>query len=81
MVAVAIIAVVTDEMGQRRGRLSRLGVAHYERADAYLDQLGRIGKFGETPASIEAFYRRQGPSPWLDYQDGRARDDNGTPNR
>jgi hypothetical protein len=70
MVAVAIFAGVTAELVQRRGRLARLCVAHHERADAYFDRIGRICKFGETPASIEAFYRRQGPSAWLDYQAG-----------
>jgi hypothetical protein len=70
MVAVAIFAGVTAEMVERRGRLARLCFAHHERADAYFDRIGRICKFGETPASIEASYRRQGPSAWLDYQTG-----------
>jgi hypothetical protein len=68
MVAVAIFAGVTAEMVQRPGRLARLCITHHERADAYFDRIGRICKFGETPASIEAFYRRQGPSAWRDYQ-------------
>jgi hypothetical protein len=71
MVAVAIFAGVAAEMVQRRGRLARLCIAHHERADAYFDRIGRICKFGETPASIEAFYRSQGPSAWLDYQTAR----------
>jgi hypothetical protein len=70
MVAVAIFAGVTAEMVQRRARLARLCIAHHERADTYFDRIGRICKFGETPASIEASYRRQGPSAWLDYQTG-----------
>jgi hypothetical protein len=41
-----------------------------ERADACFDRTGRICKLGETPASIEAFYRRQGPTVWLNYQKG-----------
>jgi hypothetical protein len=70
MVAVAIFAGVTAEMVQRRGRLAELCVAHHERADACFDRIGRICKVGETTASIEAFYRRQGRSAWLDYQAG-----------
>jgi hypothetical protein len=70
MLAVAIFAGVTAEMVQRRGRLARLCVAHHERADGCFDRAGRICKDGETPASIEAFYRRQGPSAWPDYQAG-----------
>jgi hypothetical protein len=68
MAGVAIFAGVTAELVQRRGRLVRLCIAHHERADAYLDQIGRVCKFGETTASIDAFYRRQGPSAWLSYQ-------------
>jgi hypothetical protein len=68
MVAVAIFAGVTAEMGQRRGPLVRLCIAHYKQADAYFDRIGRICKFGETAASIEALYRRQGPSAWLDHK-------------
>ena len=70
MIAVAIFAGVTAEIVQRRGRLARLSIAHHEQADAYFDRVGRVCKFGETPASIEAFYRCQGPSAWLDYQTG-----------
>jgi hypothetical protein len=70
IVAVAILAGVTAEMSHRRGRLARLCIAHHELADACFDRIGRICKLGETPASIEAFYRRQGPSAWLDYQTG-----------
>jgi hypothetical protein len=70
MVAVAIFAGVTAEMSNRRQRLWRLCITHHERADTYFDRVGRICKFGETPASIEAFYRRQGPLAWRDYQTG-----------
>jgi hypothetical protein len=65
MVTVAICAAVMAEIGQRRERLARLCIAHHERADACFDRTGRICKLGETPASIEAFYRRQGPTVWL----------------
>jgi hypothetical protein len=70
MVTVAVSAGVTAEFGQRRKRLARLCIAHHERADACFDRTGRICKFGETPASIEAFYRRQGPTVWSDFQTG-----------
>ena len=70
MVAVAISAGILAEFGQRRERLARLGIAHRERADACFDRTGRICKLGETPTSIEAFYRRQGPTVWSDYQKG-----------
>jgi hypothetical protein len=68
MVGIAIFACVTAEMVQRRERLARCCIAHHERADAYLDRVGRVCKLGQTPASIEAFYRRQGPLAWRDYQ-------------
>ena len=70
MVTVAVCAGVMAEIGQRRERLARLCSEYHERADACFDRSGRICKLGETPASIEASYRRQGPSEWLDYQKG-----------
>jgi hypothetical protein len=70
MVTVAVSGGVMAEIGQRRERLARLCIGYHERADACFDQTGRICKLGETPASIEAFYRRQGPTVWLDYQKG-----------
>jgi hypothetical protein len=70
MVAVAICAGVLAEFGLRRERLVRLCHAHHERADACFDRTGRICKLGQTPRSIDAFYRRQGPTVWLDYQTG-----------
>ncbi len=70
MVVVAACAVVMAEMGQRSERLTRLCIAHHEKADASFDRTGRICKLGQTPASIEASYRRQGPMVWREYQAG-----------
>jgi hypothetical protein len=70
MLAVMVTACAMAEFGQRRARLARLCIARHERADKCFDRAGRICKFGETPGSIEAFYRRQGPAVWLDYQTG-----------
>lgn len=70
MVTVAIAAVVMAEVGRRRERLARFCIASHERADACFDRTGRICKLGETPASVAAFYRRQGPTIWADYQAG-----------
>jgi len=68
MVTVAISAGVMAEIGQRRGRLARLSTAHLESANACFDRIGRICKDGETPQSMEAFYRKQGVVAWQDYQ-------------
>jgi hypothetical protein len=70
MVTVAVSAGSMAELEQRRERLARLSMAHYDRAQACFDRSGRICGFGETPQSIEAFYRRQGPTVWRDYQTG-----------
>jgi hypothetical protein len=70
MVVVAACAGVMAEMGQRSERLVRLSIAHHEKADARFDRTGRICKLGQTPASIEASYRRQGPMVWREYQAG-----------
>jgi len=67
MVTVAVLAGVMAELGQRRQRLVRLCIAHHEQAFVCLDGIV-ICKFGETRQSIDAFYRRQGPKAWRDYQ-------------
>jgi hypothetical protein len=67
MVAVAVSAGVVAEVGQRRQRLVRLCIEQRSRADACFDEIGRICKNGESAASIEAYYRRQGPSAELGY--------------
>jgi hypothetical protein len=56
------------EGSQRRQRLVRLCIEQYSRADACFDRIGRICKDGETAASIEAHYRRQGQSAALDFR-------------
>jgi hypothetical protein len=68
LVTVALCAGVMAEVSQRRARLARLCVAHHEQADACFDRIGRVCKLGETPASIEASYRRQGPQALRGYQ-------------
>jgi len=71
MITVAVIAGVLAEFGQRRERLARLCIEQHERADACFDRTGRICKLGQTLQSIEAFYRRQGPTVWRVYQTGQ----------
>ena len=70
MGVVAVFAGAMAEISLRRERLARLCVAHHERAEACFDRSGRICKQGETPQSIEAFYRRQRPAIWADYRTG-----------
>jgi hypothetical protein len=62
MVMVAVCAGVSAEMSQRRERLARLCVAQHQRADVCFHRIGPVCKLGETSASIEASYRRKGPS-------------------
>ena len=71
MVTVAVSAGIMAELGQRRERLARIGAAHRERAAACFRRIPSLCKWGQTPRSIEAFYRREGPTVWLDYQMAR----------
>jgi hypothetical protein len=68
MVAVAIFAGLMAEIRQRPARFARLSMMHYDRANARLDQVGRLCKVGQTPRSIDDFYARQGPAAWRDWQ-------------
>ncbi len=70
MIAVAVSAGLMVEVRQRQERFIQLCEAHHRRADACFDRAGRICTFGETPQSIEAFYRGRGPTLWSDYKMG-----------
>ena len=73
MAAVTVLAGVMAELSQRRARLYRLGFAHHERASALLERAGAgwVCDYSQTHEAIEAAFRRQGPSDYLDYQMGR----------
>jgi hypothetical protein len=70
MLTVAVSAGVIAELSQRRERLARLARPHRERANACFARIPGICGMGETPKSIEAIFRGDGPTAWLDYQTG-----------